>query len=97
MWPHDWIIITIGNHQIHAAPHEYLHGLMLTVAQWQDHEARNRALQVLAQLLQDQALDPAEYSVRTRALAAATVYASLGLASSDACTWCIDTLEELVP
>lgn len=96
-WPQDWIIIEIDGHKIHAAPEEYIQGLFQIVTGWQDPNKRNHAFGLLAAILQNKTLPAGEYEVRTKALAVATVYASVGLASPDACDWCIDTLEPLVP
>ena len=96
-WPHEWTTIDIDGYLIHAAPHEYVHGLLQIVTQWQDEEQKNLAFNYLGQLMVEKVLEEKAYVERVEGVAVATVYASLGLASPDACQWCIDTLEALVP
>ena len=96
-WPNDRIDIVIDGHKIDAAPNDYVPGLLQSIEQWPDPVLKNDALALLPQKLAPQVFGHTEYEKRTKILAVATVYASLGLMSGGACTSCIDTLKELVP
>ena len=97
-WPTDYAEVVIGGYQVQVRPLDLLLGISNAIPNWVEPGAKDQAFLRVGKLLTTREYaDDVEFQEDVQKLADASAYATLGTVFPEACQWCVDTLNELVP